>query len=190
MIETVDAMIARGGAYMPRFLWHDDHRANDGTPDYLPALQQVRAEYAEFLADLESAGAFDGRCLQLGIGECQASHDVWDALFEAGAVSIDWGRCLDGTEASPGADTHNPDALAFAAARAPYSLLFVDAGHLEADVAADHRDYAPLVRPGGIIAFHDALPRPGMEVYVHRYLATVPRVKTIGKEVGISWVTA
>lgn len=190
MIETVDAMIARGGQYAPRYRYHDDHRASDGTAEYLPALQQVRIEYAAFLEDLRDLGAFDGRCLQLGLGECQASHDVWNALFEAGAVTIDRGRCLDGSETFPGLDTHNAAAIAWAAARGPYSMLFVDAGHLEPDVMADHRDYGPLVRAGGVVAFHDALVRPGFEVHVHRYLARIKGVKVIGSEVGIAWIVA
>ena len=60
MIEAVDAMIAPGGAYAPRWGWHDDHRAADGTAAYLPALQQVRIEYAAFLEDLRDAGTFNG----------------------------------------------------------------------------------------------------------------------------------
>lgn len=34
-------------------------------------------------------------------------------------------------------------------------LLFIDGDHTEAGVEQDYRDYHHLVRPGGIIAFHD-----------------------------------
>ena len=188
MIEAVDAMIARGGAYAPRWGWHDQHRAADGTAAYLPALQQVRIEYAAFLEDLRDAGTFDGKCLQLGLGECQASHDAWDMLFYWGAVSIDLGRSLAGRDAFPGHNTHDEAARAFAAERGPYTMLFVDAGHLEPDVAADHRDYAALVRPGGVVAFHDALERQGFAIDVHRYIASLQGVRVIGSEVGIAWI--
>jgi len=38
---------------------------------------------------------------------------------------------------------------------APLDFLFIDGDHRYAGVAADWRDYAPLVRPGGLVAFHD-----------------------------------
>jgi cephalosporin hydroxylase len=34
-------------------------------------------------------------------------------------------------------------------------FLFIDADHTESGVRADYRMYSPLVRPGGIIGFHD-----------------------------------
>jgi predicted O-methyltransferase YrrM len=37
----------------------------------------------------------------------------------------------------------------------PVDFLFIDGDHTEAGVGADYRDYRGLVRPGGIIAFHD-----------------------------------
>ncbi|HTQ79447.1 MAG TPA: class I SAM-dependent methyltransferase [Thermoanaerobaculia bacterium] len=49
----------------------------------------------------------------------------------------------------------------------PIDFLFIDGDHRYAGVRADFAAYAPLVRPGGLIAFHDILPdarQPGMEV--------------------------
>jgi predicted O-methyltransferase YrrM len=34
-------------------------------------------------------------------------------------------------------------------------LLFIDAAHFDEDVRADFEDYSPLVRPGGLVVFHD-----------------------------------
>jgi predicted O-methyltransferase YrrM len=34
-------------------------------------------------------------------------------------------------------------------------FLFIDGDHRYEGVLADWRDYAPLVRPGGLVAFHD-----------------------------------
>jgi len=34
-------------------------------------------------------------------------------------------------------------------------ILFIDGDHTEGGVEADYREYHHLVRPGGIIAFHD-----------------------------------
>lgn len=52
-------------------------------------------------------------------------------------------------------DTHTPEMLRLAIEHAPYDFLFIDANHTEAGVTADFMDYGPLVRPGGMIAFHD-----------------------------------
>jgi cephalosporin hydroxylase len=45
-------------------------------------------------------------------------------------------------------------------------LLFVDGDHTYEGVRADFELYGPLVRPGGLIAFHDVLPhsQAGSEV--------------------------
>jgi cephalosporin hydroxylase len=37
----------------------------------------------------------------------------------------------------------------------PVDFLFIDGDHTEAGVSADYRDYRGLVRPGGLLAFHD-----------------------------------
>lgn len=47
-------------------------------------------------------------------------------------------------------------------------FLFIDGDHTEAGVTADYRDYRDLVRPGGIIAFHDIVEKqslPQNQVY-------------------------
>jgi len=38
---------------------------------------------------------------------------------------------------------------------APIDFLFIDGGHLYDEVKADFETYAPLVRAGGIVMFHD-----------------------------------
>lgn len=42
----------------------------------------------------------------------------------------------------------------------PIDFLFIDADHRLAGVSRDHELYEPLVRKGGLIAFHDILPQP------------------------------
>jgi len=37
----------------------------------------------------------------------------------------------------------------------PVDFLFIDGDHTEPGVEADYRSFSPLVRPGGLIAFHD-----------------------------------
>lgn len=172
---------------MPRWGWHDDHRALDKTPNYLPAFMQVRSEFAELVDALKILPAYS--VLQLGTGPCDASYAVWRAICGR-AVSIDLNGCIsaDG-DRYPGASTHSETARVFAALNGPYDVLFIDAAHSEDDARADELDYAPLVRPGGIVAFHDALPRADYpEVTVWRHLAKTERVlHTAGREVGIAW---
>lgn len=187
LIRDLDS-IANDPQWLPRHGWHDDHRAADGTDAYLPALQQVRSEFVEF-ADL-LCGRLDARasCLQLGLGACDASHAVWSALFDR-AVTIDLSKCLDGADAFPGTDTHDAAAREWAEERATYDLLFIDAGHAYLDVHRDFVDYHGLVRPGGIVAFHDALERASHpEVRVWRFLETLRAVSFVGDEVGIGWI--
>lgn len=173
--------------HAPYHGWHDDHRAADGTPAYLPAVQQVRAEMVAFLATCAALGLY-GACLQLGLGTCDASHELWRAHFDR-VVTIDRARCLVDRAPCHGDDTASPDALRLAAMFGPYDLVFIDAGHSFEDVRRDHVTYGPLLKPGGIVAFHDAIARPAYpEVGVPAYVAALPGVQIIGNEVGIAWV--
>lgn len=168
--------------------WHDEHRQVDGTDAYRPAMMQVRDEFLAFVdALLEHSPR--ASCLQLGLGNCAASHEAWRLLYGC-VLTIDRGRCLLDRTELPGCDTHERAATALAMELEPFDLLFIDAGHDYADVEADWRNYRPMVRPGGIVAFHDALPRAAYpEVRVHEFLATLPMpVNVIGNEVGIAWV--
>ncbi len=181
--------------WLPYYGWHDDHREQDGTEFYRPAIMQVRSEFLDFVSLLRSNGVIPqvgiGRTLQLGLGNCGASHAMWRSLMGS-AFTIDRNGCSLDDELLLGADTHSREASIFAANNGPYDLLFIDAGHTFDDVAADYADYAPLVRPGGIIAFHDALPRAAYpEVEVHKFLARrLPEANIIGTEVGIAWIHA
>lgn len=184
MIKQIESLIVQHGPFDPYWGWHDDHREADGTDAYRPALQQVRAE---FYGLVDVVLRF-GRCLQLGAGHCDAPHAVLWSLFDH-VVTIDHRIIAVDGEVFPGADTASGTALGYAQQHAPYDLLFIDAGHSYQDVGRDHYLYAPLVRPGGIVAFHDALPRPGYpEVEVWRYLKSLGNPPVIGDEVGVAWI--
>jgi cephalosporin hydroxylase len=78
-------------------------------------------------------------------------------------------------------DSHDPATLASVKALLdgrPVDFLFIDGDHSLAGVAADHAMYAPLVRSGGLIAFHDIRPSalvPDAEAHVFwRGLRTAP----------------
>lgn len=186
-IMTAVDDILNSDRWRPRWGWHDDHRHRDGKLDYAPALQQVRAEFAGLVDAISAHGLIGGRALQLGLGECGASHAAWGAIFnEVGTVDLG---------AEPGitqfrGNTHSVQARAWASELEPLDFLFIDAGHTRYDVMADYRDYSPLVRPGGLIAFHDALPRPGYpEVGVWEFMVQLgPVITVIGTEVGTAWM--
>ena len=62
-------------------------------------------------------------------------------------------------------------------AAAPVDLLFIDGDHSYDGVAADYHLYRPLVRPGGLIVFHDIVPAAttGDPRAGHRWVGGVPR---------------
>lgn len=68
-------------------------------------------------------------------------------------------------------DSHDADFRARVAGELggePVDFLFIDGDHSEKGVEADFNDYVGLVRPGGIVAFHDiveAQPQPGNQVF-------------------------
>ena len=54
------------------------------------------------------------------------------------------------------ADSHDPQTVrSLDWLRASVDLMFIDGDHSYEGVRADFENYAPLVRPGGLIAFHD-----------------------------------
>jgi predicted O-methyltransferase YrrM len=69
-------------------------------------------------------------------------------------------------------DSHDPSFQArvrAALAGVPVDFLFIDGDHTEAGVSADWRDYRGLVRPGGLVAFHDIVEnQPFESTQVHR----------------------
>lgn len=189
--------------YDPRFApyygWHDDHRAaHYAGQGYLAAMWQVRSEFhafAKLLLDFE----INGRCLQLGLGFC-ASHMVFRQLF-----SDVWTIDLDSTNVSNLisavgpvdtvviGSTHDPGIQARVKASGKFDLIFIDADHRFDDVRADYIDYAPLVRQGGIIAFHDSFPQwehNGVWLLLNKLRSEGHDIQVIGNEIGIAWMIA
>lgn len=70
-------------------------------------------------------------------------------------------------------DSHDPGTLAQVTRlleHTPIDFLFIDGDHTYDGVKADFLSYGPLVRPGGLIAFHDILPRPDLpDIQVNRF---------------------
>jgi len=74
-------------------------------------------------------------------------------------------------------DSHSQatlDQLKDVLAGRPVDMLFIDGDHSYDGVKADYEMYAPLVRPGGLVGFHDILPHlPQPYIQVHRFWATL-----------------
>jgi predicted O-methyltransferase YrrM len=59
-------------------------------------------------------------------------------------------------------------------------LLFLDADLTYDGVRADFEMYDPLVRSGGIVAYHDILPRPAYrEFEVHKYWQEIAQTREL-----------
>lgn len=70
------------------------------------------------------------------------------------------------------ADSHQPatfDHVQQLLSSAPLDFAFIDGDHTYEGVKADFNRFGPLVRPGGLIAFHDIVPRTdGANIHVDR----------------------
>jgi predicted O-methyltransferase YrrM len=66
-------------------------------------------------------------------------------------------------------DSHTPEfrqRVVEALAGRPVDFLFIDGDHTEAGVEKDYEDYHELVRPGGLIAFHDIVEKQALPTNV------------------------
>jgi hypothetical protein len=161
---------------------HDDHRAVDGTPAYLPAMMQVEQELVDFLVMCQEETPCNS-LLQIGIGNCLASHMMWERFFHT-VISIDirdYGhpQCIVGS-------SQDPRVWEEIRHMEKFDVVFIDGDHSFQGVLADYKRYAP--KASGIVALHDAIQRPGyLEVGVPELVET-ERLNVIGSEVGIAWL--
>lgn len=210
VIADIDAFVYSDAA-LPLRGWHDDYRGLDRTPEYRPALQQVKQEFRDLVTAVLNRRRYptDGAstCVQLGLGGYGAAHVAFRQFFDV-VVSVDMSSyhsdhlkkvfpTSDYADRFIVGDTHSPSVVAAVNRAAPNGccdLLFIDAGHKFHDVALDFTDYGKMVRPGGIIAMHDAAKRPGYEEeievwkWVDQLRNSGYRLMTLGTEVGITLV--
>jgi cephalosporin hydroxylase len=74
-------------------------------------------------------------------------------------------EALEGDSHSPAFQARVRDTLA----GQPVDFLFIDGDHSDAGVTADWQDYRGLVRPGGLVGFHDIVEKQPFEsTQVHR----------------------
>lgn len=82
-------------------------------------------------------------------------------------------------------DSHYPLTLAAIKATMPeIDFLFIDGDHSEIGVRRDLADYAPLIRPGGVIALHDILPDESDGfIQIHKVWREIKEEYPISKEI-------
>src|SRR5207237_1057261 len=99
---------------------------------------------------LSRAAAADARLLSLDIGHTAAQQHVYPRFARRGQHIT----CMTG-------DSHSQEILTgvinWLAGR-PLDFLFIDGDHSLEGVSKDFSMYAPLLRPGGVAAFHDIVP--------------------------------
>lgn len=142
----------------------------------IPGIQQVRQEIEEFIA-LLIEHKLTASILEIGLGYFGSTHFLWrlfidkiitveishDRVREFGANTrqffkkwvLDDGRSSFLIGSSCAVSTVKK-AYTFLENK-PVDVLFIDGDHSYEGVLADWLLYHPLVREGGIVAFHDAL---------------------------------
>ena len=137
-----------------------------------PGMGQRRSEFVQFLEWLEKE-IHPERILEIGAGRggsthvfCQIATQVVSIDFPGSEGGSDFAACSARNERLQRefpsfigilADSHQPETLERAKAALDDSVdaLFIDGDHTYAGVQTDLFMYRPLVRPGGVIAFHD-----------------------------------
>ena len=99
-------------------------------------------------------------------GATVVSVDSYTAHYDNRAMYADWTPKGVTLHAIAG-DSHDARTIAQARQHGPYDLIWIDAGHYEAEVQADWDNYRPMAAPGALVAFHDIITHaswPSIEV--------------------------
>lgn len=182
-------------------------------PEFVPQLvnllmpvQQIRQEIYEFVGLLLNRELRD-TVLEIGMGKHGGTHYLWRMIFRRVVTiepSAEFIRDFKRREAPDSRSlfvlgySHEPWVVQRVHRLVnPVDLLFIDGDHTYEAVRRDWTLYRDLVRPGGIIAFHDsACTQPYFEVA--RFLEELAGARVDGrphlihhivhsKEVGLSY---
>jgi predicted O-methyltransferase YrrM len=162
---------------------HIPHAERDGNYVYDPPtpvpIFQHQFEWAQFMAlcacrkpmRVLEIGTHAGGTLYHFLQQAQpgatiVSIDSYTAHFDNRHLYADWTPEGVTLHAIVG-DSHKASTIEQARQHAPYDLIFIDAGHYEAEVQADWDNYRPLAERGAVIALHDIITHaswPSIEV--------------------------
>lgn len=191
----------------PRFApyhgWHDSYLSEEQARGKTgPAIQQIRSEYHEFLEHMQELGLTGGSCLQIGLGIPGASHvclskffpDTWTLDINRAFIEDHMSRIVESRLSNKivWGSSFDLSTIRFFAGR-EFNLLFIDGDHTYGAVEQDFNNFFPLVRSGGVVAFHDTV---HYEYYDHNiqvgpFVDTLRdhfEVQDIGKILGISYL--
>jgi predicted O-methyltransferase YrrM len=181
--ELVDSIFQFGGGYFAPVQIKSE---------IVEALQEIRKLRPKYVVELGTAGA----------GTLLLWSRVADPAATIVTIDLPGGEFGGGSSymrvpmfrrfALPGqilriirADSHNPQTLDLTKKYLggnPADFLFIDADHTEAGVRADYRMYAPLVRHGGVVGFHDiAVPQYGVRTLWSELKARYPAREILGQ---------
>lgn len=173
--------------FSPHRGWLDDHRLPPYTGNPMPAIQQNKEEFVEFVSKLNKRD----RCLQIGLGTVGASHFVFEHLFKQ-AWTIEFNSSCNMANVITG-DSHACGVISQCASLAPFDLLFIDGDKSYEGLRADYYNYESMVSPGGIIAFHDVIPYSDNQStiiaydFVEELKVKGHQFRTIGTLLGIAY---
>jgi cephalosporin hydroxylase len=129
-------------------------------------IQQVRNEISEFIRILLCKG-LDNTVLEIGLGTHGGTHLLWRNIFKrvvtiemnlAESQRIRLNEQLDHRSTIVVGKSQDHSTLEKVKAHMDsVDVLFIDGKHDHESVAEDWAMYHELVRPGGIVAFHDSL---------------------------------
>lgn len=171
----------------------------DLCPDY--GIQQVREEIGDFAKEIIKQN-LSGIILEIGIGYYGSTHALWRLLFDH-VITIEKSpdRCRDFAKnfskfyngAWPTSNgksgfifglSSEPQAVnkAFEAIQCKQAdALFIDGDHSYQAVLCDWLLYHKLVRPGGIVAFHDCATDNPEQSGAPKFLAQLEKGEIDGK---------
>lgn len=131
-----------------------------------PPIQQVRREVVEFARVLLLKGLHNS-ILEIGFGNYGGTHILWRHIFK-NVITIDYDAALvrklqldnwldSGSTFIVGRSEDSTTLEKVQACLDSVDVLFIDCDHRYEPVARDWATYHKLVRPGGIVAFHDSV---------------------------------
>lgn len=204
IMQTLDKwVLLRGnGNYVPED-FESPAFTNYGIPEDL-GIQQIRSEIKEFASVISQDKYKQGTALEIGLGYFGSTHFLWRQLFDK-VTSIEkshdrvrhFGENLRDFYGKWVADDGKSSFLiglsndteivnkAYTLLKDGVDMLFVDGDHRYPGALTDWLLYSPLVKKGGIIAFHDA--KGGGDICgVPRLLENLEQGKIDGKKYDFS----
>ena len=146
-------------------------------------------DQAEFWWLIEQVQVLDPKkILEIGTDK-GGTLKVWQKLVSPEGLTVSVDLISPRPEATGDAphvqiigDSHAPEIVAQIMEYAPFDFVFIDGDHSPAGVRQDHDNYRPMVKPGGLLGFHDT----GKFGAVEESFKTFPGTKrTIHHTIGI-----